>query len=200
MHILFFDTETTGLPNSGPNKMDTCRLLQISYIVCSSENMEKILIEKDYVIKADGWTIPNAEFHGVSMERSQQEGQDLLKVVEDIQTDFLNADVVLAHNAAFDKSVIQSELSRNNHELLSIMNWDKFVCTMKLTKYIVKAKNKLGKLKNPTLNELYEHTFWTTMDHAHNSLYDTRNLHTVMAELVRRRKVSLAKLVMDTNK
>jgi|LauGreSBDMM110SN_4_FD.fasta_scaffold21050_3 DNA polymerase III epsilon subunit-like protein len=200
MHILFFDTETTGLPSNGPNKMDTCRLLQISYIVCSSENMEKILIEKDYVIKADGWTIPNAEFHGVSMERSQQEGQDLLKVVEEIKTDFLNADVVLAHNAAFDKSVIQSELSRNNHELLSTMNWDKFVCTMKLTKYIVKAKNKLGKLKNPTLNELYEHTFWTTMDHAHNSLYDTRNLHTVMAELVRRRKVSLAKLVMDTNK
>lgn len=200
MQILFFDTETTGLPSSGPNKMDDCRLLQISYIVCSSENMDNILIEKDYVIKADGWTIPNAEFHGVSMERSQQEGQDLLKVVEDIKKDFLKADVVLAHNAAFDKLVIQSELSRNNHELLSTMNWDKFVCTMKLTKRIVKAKNKMGKLKNPTLNELYEHTFWTTMDHAHNSLYDTRNLHTVMAELVRRRKVSLAKLVMNTNK
>jgi DNA polymerase III epsilon subunit-like protein len=197
MHILFFDTETTGLPSSGPNKMDDCRLLQISYIVCSSENMDKILIEKDYVIKAEGWTIPNAEFHGISMERSQQEGQEILKVVEEIKTDFLNADVVLAHNAAFDKSVIQSELSRCNHELLSTMDWDKFVCTMKLTKRIVKAKNKLGKVKNPTLNELYEHTFWTTMDHAHNSLYDTRNLHTVMAELVRRRKVSLAKLLVN---
>jgi DNA polymerase III epsilon subunit-like protein len=159
--------------------------------------MDKILIEKDYVIKAEGWTIPNAEFHGISMERSQQEGQEILKVVEEIKTDFLNADVVLAHNAAFDKSVIQSELSRNKHELLSTMNWDKFVCTMKLTRGIVKAKNKLGKVKNPTLNELYEHTFWTTMDHAHNSLYDTRNLHTVMAELVRRRKVSLAKLLVN---
>jgi DNA polymerase-3 subunit epsilon len=197
MHILFFDTETTGLPSSGPNKMDDCRLLQISYIVCSSENMDKILIEKDYVIKAEGWTIPNAEFHGISMERSQLEGQEILKVVEEIKTDFLNADVVLAHNAAFDKSVFQSELSRCNHELLSTMDWDKFVCTMKLTKCIVKAKNKLGKVKNPTLNELYEHTFWTTMDHAHNSLYDTRNLHTVMAELVRRRKVSLAKLLVN---
>jgi DNA polymerase III epsilon subunit-like protein len=131
------------------------------------------------------------------MERSQQEGHDLLQVVEDIKNDFLNADVVLAHNAAFDKSVFQSELSRNKHELLSTMNWDKFVCTMKLTKRIVKAKNKLGKLKNPTLNELYEHTFWTTLENAHNALHDTRNLHTVMAELVRRRKVSLAKLLMD---
>jgi len=198
MQILIFDTETTGLPlDGGPNSYDPCRLLQISYIVCSTDDMDKVLIEKDYIIKADGWIIPNAEFHGISMERSQQEGHDLLQVVEDIKNDFLNADVVLAHNAAFDKSVFQKELSRYNHELLSAMDWDKFVCTMKLTKRIVKAKNKMGKLKNPTLNELYEHTFWTTLENAHNALQDTRNLHTVMAELVRRRKVSLAKLLMD---
>ena len=54
---------------------------------------------------------------------------------------------------------------------------------MVLTKPHVKATDKNGKLKNPKLSELYEFATGRPMENAHDSLHDTRNLHSSIVEI-----------------
>lgn len=111
------------------------------------------------------------------------EGIELSSVLKDIATDFVEADIIFAHNANFDSSVLRSELFRKKHSLLSSIDWCKFQCTMVLTKPLVQATDKNGRLKNPKLSELYKFATGVTMENAHDSLHDTRNLHSSIVEI-----------------
>jgi DNA polymerase III epsilon subunit-like protein len=69
-----------------------------------------------YIIRPDGFTIPEevVRIHGISTERALVEGVPLLEVLAKFADDMsiYGVDTAVAHNMAFDDSVLLAELYR----------------------------------------------------------------------------------------
>ena len=69
---LFFDTETTGIPNwKIPSESEEQpHIVQIAAILCDSDTKE-IKEEIELIVRPDGWVIPDevAEINGITTER-----------------------------------------------------------------------------------------------------------------------------------
>lgn len=180
MRVVYFDTETTGLPKTresatrGPDNWP--HLVSIAWII--DDDGEKT--ETYHVIKPK-WTIPadSTAIHGITQEHATQHGSDVKTVMQEFIG--LNADVLVAHNMDFDFNVI-----------LNAILWDsgipypkipKLVCTMEAGRNIcrIPVNYSKSKFKVPKLVELYEFTFGKRPEaQLHNSLNDTR----VLVEIV----------------
>jgi len=183
---MIIDTETNGLPITKKyceypqyndlEKYNSARIVQFTFMLCNKDLDELKL--HDYIIYAEEFNIKNSEFHNITNDISKNNGYDFNKVADIFYKELQNCQYVVAHNIGFDINVIKSELYRRKLYHI-IMELDKKIeiCTMKTFKYIVKAKNKYNKIKDPSLKELYEHAFKSEMKNAHNSKYDVINLH-----------------------
>lgn len=184
---LIIDTETNGLPDCKDipygfypdykllDRYNKARIIQISYMLCNENIEEKEL--HDFVIKRENFTIDNSEFHGITNEISDN-GYDYDVAINNFIETLGKCEYIIAHNINFDVNVIKSELYRRNKlDLIEIIDSKKLICTVKKFKYLVKAKNKINKIKNPSLKELYQFCFNNENDNAHNSKYDVINLH-----------------------
>lgn len=195
MYILFLDTETIGFPNQaglpfGMNppyqeidKYDSARIVQISLMTCN-EHFEPI-DSHDYIVNSEQkFSIPNSQLHGITNEISNTQGINFTEIIKTISPYIKQATHVFAHNANFDLSVLKSELYRHNmHYTLEALNKKNIMCTMKITKNIVNARNNYG-IKNPSLAELYQFATQKTIQNAHNSKYDVINLHEAIKSLI----------------
>jgi DNA polymerase-3 subunit epsilon len=189
MKVLAFDTETTGLPeNMNAMMTDSSKwphIIQLSFILFDTKQKE-ILEYSDRIIKLPG-TISispiSISIHKITRERSESEGiyirQALLEFTEAIK----EADVIIAHNIAFDKKVILAELSRqqmpNCFVRANTYNEPEPIpeyCTMKETIDLCKIPNPVtkyaDKYKWPRLNELHKHLFHTEPMGTHNAIAD----------------------------
>ena len=190
---LIIDTETTGLPQCKGlsfgqypsykklHLYDSSRVVQISMMICDEEFNQ--IEMKDFIVKADGFTINNSQFHGITNEISENKGITFLEVADIFMTHLKQVSHIVAHNADFDINVIKSELYRFG--LLSVISELKtktILCTMKHTKPIVKARGKYG-IKYPSLAELYKFACGENIENAHNSKYDVINLHRAIKQL-----------------
>lgn len=174
-HILFFDTETTGLPldyslpRSAVNNWP--RLVQLSWIV-TDENGNR-LKTADHIIRPDGFTIPMAssEVHGITTKKAMAVGDDLNEVVKEFLDDYRTADLIVGHNIEFDKNILGAELFRLGME--DILDTIPFVCTMKSSIDFCALPNKKGDgYKYPKLQELHQKLFGAPFENAHNSASD----------------------------
>jgi DNA polymerase III epsilon subunit-like protein len=172
-NILFLDTETTGLPKDWKAPYDQWpRLVQLSYIV--TDEFGKIIIQKDQVIKPVGFTIPeeSSKIHGITQERALREGVDLKTALEELDFHLGKVYRTVMHNLSFDTAIVAGEQMRMGWpDYGLITNQVGLFCTMKKSKDIVKAKNKLGHLKMPNLAELCAFCGIENKG-AHNSLND----------------------------
>ena len=146
---LIFDTETTGLES-------TRRLVEIAWEL--RDHLTGDLHEiGHYIIKSDGYVIPNARFHGITDEIAMIKGV----TIDIVLTDFLRVvdlcDNLVAHNIKFDYDTILFELSKT--ELV----YDKFVsknrvCTLGLSreKHGRKVSNKLGDVYRRLFNKEFD--------------------------------------------
>lgn len=179
--ILFFDTETTGIIPRGVN--DPCRqtaayphVVQLSWKIGDKEG--------DYIIRPEGFTIPDeaAKVHGITTDRALAEGvpykDAFLKFFADVQT----ADVLCAHNAHFDKSVIIAEYARMSNAARA-ERFAKFLSGKPLEDTMLKTVDFVGARfpngnpgKFPRLEELYAKLFNGETFPAHNSMEDVRAL------------------------
>jgi len=197
---LIIDVETTGLPirNGLPygvnppyeelNLYNNARIVQISMMLCN-EKLEQIEL-KDFIIKADNFSINNSSFHGITNEISENYGIPFSEIVEVIKLYLPKISRVVAHNLNFDISILYSELYRlNMHSIISDLKSKEMICTMKSTKNIVKATNNYG-IKDPSLKELYYFVFNKDIENAHNSKYDVINLHLSIKNLYDNNKFS----------
>jgi DNA polymerase-3 subunit alpha len=184
---LFIDTETNGLPNmtnirygdyplyTNINKYDTARVIQLSFMLCD-KNLNEIEMH-DYIIKRENYEINNYEFHNITNEISDK-GYDFNYVINILMKTLEKCQYIIAHNINFDINVIRSEFyRRNNIDYIKEINKYKQICTVKQFKYIVNAKNKYDKIKDPSLKELFHFAFNKELECAHNSKYDVINLH-----------------------
>jgi len=169
---LFFDTETTGLPKKWGAKMQDVnnwpRVIQLAFIV--TDEKFNIITEFCELIKPDGWEIPNQKFwidNGYSTAENIEKGIPIREAIQKFLIGLESCEFLLAHNIAFDHTVLGAEMIRLN---MSTKSRPKKVCTMKSTTGFMN----LPRMKWPKLEELHERLFNCKFDNAHDALADVK--------------------------
>lgn len=174
MKILFFDTETTGLPKNWKapvHQLDNWpRLVQIAWQVYSSNG--DLLEEHDYVIKPDGFIISSeaSAVHKITTEKALETGLDLLTILKVFSSSVKSCGLMVAHNYSYDYNIMGSELLRNGLE--NSLKDKENICTMKASTEFCKIPGPYG-YKWPKLEELYDILFRESFN-AHNALDDIK--------------------------
>ncbi|NRA62259.1 MAG: 3'-5' exonuclease [Psychrobium sp.] len=177
--ILFFDTETTGLPvwkepSGGDNQP---HLVQLAAILANAETREEIA-SMDVIIKPDGWEIPKvtSDIHGITNEYANSVGITE-KLALDVFLDLQKGADRVSYNRTFDQRIIRIAAKRYSNEIM-VAEWankDNYHCAMLAAKPIVKCPAKTpGKIKTPKLQDAYKYFFADEFDGAHSALADTR--------------------------
>jgi len=168
---LFFDTETTGLPknyNAPYEDLDNWpRVVQLAWVL--ADEQEKIIEKKSFIIKPDGFSIPEASsaIHGIDDAKARELGIPLAEALDTFNGSlYQNTPILVAHNIDFDTNVLGAEflrahLSTNFLELFRI-------CTMKNSVEFCDLPNR----KFPKLIELYRQLFNDDFVGAHDALAD----------------------------
>jgi len=171
--LLFFDTETTGLPSdyNAPinNSHNWPRLVQISWIL--TEENANIISQKNFIIKPNGFVIPktSSDIHRITTEKAVKEGLDLSIVLDLFDSDLEQADIIIGHNIDFDIKVVRAEIYRLKRT--DNLVGKNTICTMKSTTDFCKIQGKYG-YKFPKLQELYTKLFGHGFEEAHDSQAD----------------------------
>ena len=166
-YILFFDTETTGLPKNSKivasaQKGNWPDLVSISWIVFKNKTFLK---KETHIIKPDGWTIPDEsiKFHTITNEQANLQGKPLLDVITKFKADMDNCFCVVAHNMNFDKNVILNACKWRLEDYMPFWENKLDFCTMIKSKkeLLLPSVNqyKSDPYKFPGLDELYRDTF-----------------------------------------
>lgn len=177
--MIFYDTETTGLPIWGePSEGDNQpHIVQLAAILVNPETRET-REHIDVIIRPDGWIIPDdvAAIHGITTERAMDEG-----IPESVALDMLmslwDPDALrVAHNQSFDERLVRIALKRfKDDDLAETWKTGKKACTGLLSKPICQLlpTNKYG-FKMPKLTEAYKHFMGVDLENAHSAMADTR--------------------------
>lgn len=189
--ILFFDTETTGLPiryNAPVNDSDNWpRLVQLAWLMVNEEG--KILQEKSFIIYPDGFTIPKDKTlkHSITTEQAQREGRPLRDVMEEFMFDLHLAQSVVGYNIDFDKHIVGAELCRLDMDYDQLMD-KPTTCTMQSSTDYCAIPNPNGYFgyKWPSLQELYYKLFNRDFSDAHDALADITATKECFFELKKR--------------
>jgi len=200
MKLLFFDTETNGLPitrNAPETQVDNWpRVVSIAWRLYDW-TAGSILSEQHAIVKPLQemvWSKESAAIHGISKERAFTEGRPILELLTEFKEVASMADAIIAHNMAFDRPVLQCEFRRAG---LSLEDWPlREFCTMDSTKGLCKLPTRYGRpsdpYKYPKLVELHTFLFGNKGEYAfHSALDDVRCLVRCFEELCFRRVVPL---------
>jgi DNA polymerase III epsilon subunit-like protein len=189
---LFFDTETTGIPRNWKAPLSDLdnwpRLVQIAWV--QYDDIEKKILEQDYIIKPEGFTIPAdaSRVHGITTERAEEEGLELKKVLEKFSQLIDKSGYLVAHNMAFDEKIVGAEFLRQNikHSLFERER----LCTMKASTAFCALPGPYG-YKWPKLSELHIKLFSNDFEEAHNASVDIEACAKCFWELKRRGIIKL---------
>jgi len=168
---LFFDTETTGLPDdyNSFSSFRNVRLVQIAWIIFDCDG--KKLSKRDFIVKPEGFEIPenSTRIHKISNSFAISAGKSLTKVLIEFNNALRSCKHIVAHNLTFDYNVLISEFNRVNIST-NIQNLTK-ICTKELTTDYCSIDSSKG-YKWPTLTELYKKVFNEEILEAHNAALD----------------------------
>ena len=181
MRILFFDTETTDLPdyNSPPGPHQP-HVVQLAAVLVDGSAEQSLAT----LIRPDGWTIHKGAYqvHGISMDRARAEGVPLADAIAAFQELLCRADLAVAHNVRFDRLLIDSEYLRLGRRA----DWPRTFCTMVASTDVVRIPGLRGRYKWPTLEEAHRHFLGRPHTCAHEALADVRACRSIFEELARR--------------
>jgi DNA polymerase III epsilon subunit-like protein len=172
--ILFFDTETTGLPKNYKahysNIDNWPRIVQLSWLM--SDDAGNHLSESDNIIKPEGFLIPTgaSNIHGITDEIANEQGKPLVDVLMAFQKDLATANLVCCHNLGYDKPILQAEFLRKD---LNAEIPQSTFCTMLASTRYCNIPGNYGP-KWPKLDELYHICFQKYVENAHNAMADVR--------------------------
>jgi DNA polymerase III epsilon subunit-like protein len=202
MKLLFFDTETNGLPKRRNALVsDTSnwpRVVQVAWELWEYDAGNYNQIEQQaFIVRMPGdlcWDAESSAIHGINAERSEREGTPGEIVLDAFQKVALKCDVLIAHNMAFDNPILQCEYVR----LFRDISWwpKKTYCTMENTKSLLKLPSKFPKphdlYKFPKLQELYAYLFPASHSlQFHSADVDVSCLVRCYMELVHRKYIML---------
>ena len=203
MLALIFDTETTGFvkfkePSVAPSQPS---LVQLGMLLVDMET-GKEYAAIDLIVYPSSWKVPQeaALVHGVSQGIAERVGVNLDTAVN-IFLDLVDvADVIVAHNIAFDKIVMERAVAMvnlaNGEAVIDPFAGKPLFCTMKTATPIVKKKSRkplhAEDYKWPKLSECIQHFFGEELENAHSAIVDCRACARVLIELVRLGHTDLA--------
>ena len=199
--ILFIDTETTGLPrrraaeHTDLDSFETCRVVEISAQLYkyTIDTDPALVLEMTHIIEPDGFTIENDSIHGITHATACFNGKPIAAVVKELAWLVTQADLLVAHNMNFDRTVLLSEMHRaGDYESLNTLSDIPTFCTMVNTKDILKITMYDDTYKYPKLTELYTWLFNRPPAVSHNALADVKTTVRCFFELLRRGYYSLA--------
>lgn len=139
--ILYFDTETTGLYPGN--------ICQLSYVMHDRAGVRA----KNFFFKVDYVESGAFAVHGLSVPLLQKlsNGMDFSCRIDEIEKDFSNADIVVAHNISFDNTFMRTEFERLGRIYCPKAEF----CSMKkMTPVCMLPKSRGFGYKYPKLNEL----------------------------------------------
>lgn len=178
---LFFDTETTGLPDwKSPSDADhQPHMIQFAGMLFRDE---QLLMSVNTLVRPDGWSISNeiAELTGITNEDAAKFGYPEPTVYRLALRMIREADLLVAHNTPFDMRILRIASKRFGSEgEPEEIKGKTTECTMRQASAIMKMppteKMKaagFAKPKPPKLTEAHEHFFGKPLDGAHNALVD----------------------------
>jgi len=174
--ILFFDTETTGLPqfyNAPITQVNNWpRLVQLAFIEYYEDGT--LAANHNYIIKPVGFSIPRdaTHIHRITNEQAQTEGRDLTQVLDIFVNAITESSILIAHNFDFDRNIVGAEFVRKEFDTKPILTKRSF-CTMK-NKDIVNFCRISGKngYKWPKLEELHYKLFNQKFSDTHDASID----------------------------
>jgi DNA polymerase-3 subunit epsilon len=163
--IMIFDVEHTGC-------FETL-ILQLSWGLYKHDGT---LIEmKDYFLNPahELFIHPRAvEIHKISYSLliTKPNSLEISELLNTFMADVLKCETLISHNIKCDLKTLNRELLRNDMTEINVNTY----CTMAETKQFCNSKDKINRIKFPTLNELHQKLFDCPIDKtkAHNSCYD----------------------------
>ncbi len=170
---LFFDTETTGLPNRWGAPVEDVenwpRLVQIAWLMF--EESGKKTGEGNVIIRPDGFIIPldSSRIHGITTERALADGIPIRQALETFRDVIKETNYLVAHNIDFDEKIIGAEFIRA--EMQHDFQKKKKICTMKSSVDFCAIPSSRG-FKWPQLNELHMKLFGEPFKDAHDASVD----------------------------
>lgn len=204
MKILFFDTETTGLPKNWRAPMSDLNnwpdVIQLAWVVTDRDG--NVLRRQKHMIKPDGWKVPVEKFwidNGYSTEGCERDGIPMMYALDIFNSDLFTANVLVSHNMDYDYNVLGAEmLRRGNKVTLAALTR---ICTKVASTAYCKIPQTSGwgrGYKWPTLTELHTHLFGTGFDGAHDALADVIACKNSFFELVNRGVIKLPNVATES--
>ena len=121
--VCLFHTETNGLHDSNVKLLKKylykfARMVVLSYNIGYYEN-KKFIITKSVstIIKPRSMFINNSEFHSITHEIAEKDGQDIESVLLEFIQDINKVEILISHNAPFHINTIISECIRYNIQI-----------------------------------------------------------------------------------
>ena len=126
---------------------------------------------------------------GITTHMCEQNGKPMSEILFEFCKDYIDCEVIIAHNVSFDSKMILIELSRHCHSIVqmgfvnphcifspiyNVLNHIEVYCTMMQSISVCNLKTVKGSPKNPKLNELFSILYPDTPlpDNLHNANVD----------------------------
>lgn len=179
---LFFDTETTGLPDfKAPfESAHQPHIVQLAALLVDMDTRETIQ-SMDVICRPDGWTIPDevAAVHGITTEHAAEVGIPESLAVSMFMELWAGRPRV-AHNQQFDARIVRIALLRHqNQEAADDWKAGAAECTAILATPIcalppTEKMKAVGRFhhKTPNLGEAYRHFTGKGLENAHSAMAD----------------------------
>ncbi|AVR89049.1 3'-5' exonuclease [Thauera aromatica] len=182
--ILFYDTETTGLPDfKAPSEAPhQPHIVQLAALLVDPDSRQTIA-SMDVIVRPDGWTIPAevAEVHGITTERAITVGVSESTALGLFLDLWHAADFRVGHNESFDARIVRIAQHRFECGELDVWKEGRAECTARLATSIcaipptdrMRAAGRFHH-KTPNLVEAYRHFTGRDLDNAHSAMADVQ--------------------------
>ncbi|MFD2232801.1 3'-5' exonuclease [Phaeospirillum tilakii] len=189
MSILFFDTETTGLPDkrAPSDAKHQPHVVQLAGLLTDDDGAERACLN---LIINPGVPIPAgaAKVHGITDEVARQFGIHPKLAALAFRAMAAKADLLVAHNIEFDLALMATLFQRNDLEQALP---ERRFCTMEASTPILNLPPTpkmiaagFNKPKPPKLEEAYRHFTGRDLVGAHDALADVRGCRDVYFAIV----------------
>ncbi len=168
--ILFFDTETTGIPKWKTPSTDKSQphIVQLAAVLVDEETKD-IRQSMNVIVRPEGWEIPQetVEIHSVTTDFAMHVGVSenlaLLMLFALASSSYKR----VAYNAMFDNRIIKIGTKRHGTKEMQ-NNWrkGKYECAMQTSRKVIGGKN-------PKLIDAYKHFTGKDLEGAHGAMPDT---------------------------
>ena len=203
---LFYDTETTGLPDfKAPSESaHQPHIVQLAALLMDMDTRETIQ-SMDVIVRPNGWAIPDevAAVHGITTEHAKAVGIPERLAVE-MFMELWNSRNRVAHNEQFDARILRIALMRHQGDIFhspsgksvpDIWKEGRAECTARMATPICQipptakmVKAGFIKFKTPNLSEAYRHFTGGELQNAHSAIADVMACRDVYFEILNRSK------------